>query len=341
MSPGSWPMSDRARNIVSITVIVLMAVVLFFLVSTRPATVDRVAEIGSRIKCPVCQGESIANSPSQMAEDMMDLVAERVSSGASDEVIVDELLGSYSGAVLLDPPASGNTLALWLAPVAALVLGVIVILWWRRHPGQDAEEPPPPGRSRARLIIGGVLLVLVFAGIVVFAANSLQDRPAVAAGAADLGEEDLSDISNETMEAVIAANEDDPQIVGMRLALAERYFEAGDYRSAFPHYLEVAEHPSATDPEAITALVRLGWMAFDGNSEVETAARLIDEALAIDPGSQLALYVRARVLWCGSSDTEQAIEAFEGLLAQPDLAPETRSQIESDLDAARAGESCP
>jgi cytochrome c-type biogenesis protein CcmH len=334
-------MSERTRNIVSAGFIVTLTITLVFLVSTRPATVDRVDEIGSRIKCPVCQGESIANSPSQMAEDMMDLVAERVAAGVPDQEIIDELLGSYSGAVLLDPPISGSTLVLWLAPVAALVLGIVVILWWRRHPGRAPDQPAVTDRSRARLIAGGVFLVLVFAGVVVVAANSLQDRPAAAAGAADLGEDDLSDVSNETMEAVIAANPDDPQINGMHLALAERYFEAGDYRSAFPHYLEVAEDPKATDPEAITALVRLGWMAFDGNGEVGTATRLIDEAIAIDPDSQLARYVRARVLWCGSRDAEEAADIFEGLLADPELAPETRAQVESDLESARAGEPCP
>jgi cytochrome c-type biogenesis protein CcmH len=333
-------MSERTRNIGSAIFIVVMAVALVFLISTRPATVDRVEEIGSRIKCPVCQGESIANSPSQMAEDMMDLVAERVSAGIPDQEIIDELLASYSGAVLLDPPASGSTLALWLAPAAALILGIVVILWWRGHPGDDAQPAPVSGRSKGRLITGAVVLVLAFAGIVVVAANSLQDRPAAAAGAADLGDQDLSDVSNETMEAVIAANIDDPQINGMRLALAERYFDAGDYRSAFPHYLAVAEDPEAANPEAITALVRLGWMAYDGNGEVETATHLIDEALVIDPDSQLALYVRARVLWCGSGDHEQAVETFEGLLARPDLAAETRGQLEADLESARAGEEC-
>jgi cytochrome c-type biogenesis protein CcmH len=333
-------MSERTRNIASSAVIVTMALALVFLISTRPANVDRVEEIGSRIKCPVCQGESIANSPSQMAEDMMDLVAERVSSGVPDNEVIAELLGSYSGAVLLDPPASGSTLALWLAPAAALVLGIVVILWWRGHPGTAPDEPPRAGRSRARLIAGGAVLVLAFAGIVVVAANSLQDRPAAAAGAADLGEEDLSDVSNETMEAVIAANVDDPQINGMRLALAERYFDSGDYRSAFPHYLEVAEDPGASDPEAITALVRLGWMAFDGNGEVETATRLIDEALAIDSASQLARYVQARVLWCGAGETEQAVEVFEGLLEEAGMSSETRDQVESDLAAAQAGDGC-
>ena len=335
-------MSERTRNIASVAFIALMAVALILITSTRPATVDRVEQIGTRIKCPVCQGESIANSPSQMAEDMMDLVSERVAAGAPDEEIVDELLASYTGAVLLDPPASGNTLLLWLAPLAVLALGIAVILWWRRHPGSgDTEEPASPGRSRSRLVIGGVVLVLAFAGIVVVAANSLQDRPAAAAGAAALDEQDLSDVSNETMEAVIAANSDDPQVNGMRLALAERYFDAGDYRSAFPHYLVVAEDPDASGAEAITALVRLGWMAYAGNGEVETATRLIDEALAIDPESSVARYVRARVVWCGTGDTEQAIETFDDLLADPDLAAETQAQIEADLEAARGGGECP
>ena len=334
-------MSERVRNLATVAVIAMMAVTLLVLTSTQPVSVDRVEQIGSRIKCPVCQGESIANSPAQMAEDMMDLVSERVASGVSDQQIIDELLGSYTGAVLLDPPLSGNTLVLWLAPLVALVLGVGVILWWRRHPGVPAGEPAPEvGRSRARLVTGGVVLVLAFAGIVVVASNSLQDRPAAAAGAADLGQDDLSDVSNETMEAVVAANADNPQVNGMRLALAERYFEAGDYRSAFPHYLIVAEDPEATGAEAITALVRLGWMAYDGNGEVDTATRLIDEALTIDPESSVALYVQARVRWCGAGETDQAMEVFEGLLADPDLAADTRSQIEADLESAREGGEC-
>jgi cytochrome c-type biogenesis protein CcmH len=335
-------MCERSRNLVSVAVILVMAVALILITSTRPASVDRVEQIGTRIKCPVCQGESIANSPSQMAEDMMDLVSERVSAGVPDQEIVDELLGSYTGAVLLDPPASGATLVLWLTPLVVLVLGIAVILWWRRHPGSgDAEEPASPQRSRTRLIIGGVVLVLVFAGIVIVAANSLQDRPAAAAGAAAIDEQDLSDVSNETMEAVIVANADDPQVNGMRLALAERYYDAGDYRSAFPHYLVVAEDPNATEAQAITALVRLGWMAYAGNGEVETATRLIDEALAIDPESSVARYVRARVVWCGTGDSEQAVETFDDLLADPDVAAETRTQIEADLELARGGGECP
>jgi cytochrome c-type biogenesis protein CcmH len=334
-------MSERIRNLATIGMIAVMAIALLLLASTRPADVDRVEQLGSRIKCPVCQGESIANSPSPMAEDMMDLVSERVAAGVSDQAIIDELLASYTGAVLLDPPVSGSTLALWLAPIAALALGVGVILWWQRHPGPGTDPGPTgPGRSRARLITGGVVLVLAFAGIVVAAGNSLQDPPTAAAGAAALDDQDLAEVSNETMEAVIEANADHPEVNGMRLALAERYFEAGDYRSAFPHYLLVAEDADATAAEAITALVRLGWMAYDGNGEVDTATRLVDQALAIDPDSSVALYVRARVRWCGAGEAEQAVETFEGLLTDPELAAETRGQIEADLERALGGEEC-
>ena len=55
-------MSERLRNTLTIAVIGLMAVVVVGLVITSPTQTDRVEQIGSRIKCPVCQGESISNS---------------------------------------------------------------------------------------------------------------------------------------------------------------------------------------------------------------------------------------------------------------------------------------
>ena len=40
------------------------------------------------------------------------------------------------------------------------------------------------------------------------------------------------------------------------------------------------------------------------------------------------------------SDTEQPVQTFKGLLAQPDLAAATRAQVESDLESARADKDC-
>jgi cytochrome c-type biogenesis protein CcmH len=330
-------MSERVNSILFAAVTLAMAVALIVLVATNETPDDRVERIGSLIKCPVCQGEAIGDSPAQMATDMMTLVEERVASGATDEEIIAELLGSFSGALLLDPPASGATLALWLAPFGALVLGVTVMLWWRSHPGSLPSGESPAG-SRSRRLIGGLILIGGFAAIVVIAGNLLQDRATPNAGAADITVDDLDDVSNETMEAVIAANLDIPQ--GMRLALAERYFEEGDYRSAFPHYLEVAQSGVATDAEATTALIRLAWMAYDGNGEVETAITLFDQALEISPDSEAARYLKGQVLWCGAGEHEEASDLFRAVLDNEELDPTTRREVEADLELVTAGEGC-
>jgi cytochrome c-type biogenesis protein CcmH len=341
-------MSERTVNRLLIALIAIMGVTLALIVSTSPANINRAETIGSRIKCPVCQGESIADSPSQLARDMMSLISERVDSGVPDAQIIAEIEDSYSGAILLDPPASGSTLVLWIAPFVVLIIGLLVILWWRGHPAADPDVDAPatggsqaPDRSRIRLLVGGIVLLAAFGGITAAAANSLQDRASTTEGLADLQGTDLSQVSNETMEAVIAANSDNPQVNAMRLALAERYFESGDYQSAFPHYLIVAQSPDVTDDEAITALVRLGWMTYDGNGESDTAVGLIDQALDIDPKSQIALYLKAEIEWCGLGDVAAATSLYDQLLADPDLPDDSQAQIEADLADMGNGAGCP
>ncbi len=332
-------MPERARNLVSAGLLVIMAAVLVLLVATAPSDTDRVRSIGDRIRCPVCQGETIANSPTQMARDMMALVSERVSDGWSDEAIVGELLASYSGAVLLDPPARGSTLLLWVAPAVALGAGVAVILWWKRHPPETPAERPPE-RSRSRRLAPLLVLAGAFAVIVVVAGFFIQEREGPITGVANIAGQDLDDVSNETMEAVIAANADHPEVDGMRLALAERYYEEGEFRSAFPHYLAVAESENASGSQTTASLIRLGWMTWEGNAEATTALELFDQALHIDPDSTVARYLKAQVLWCGVGDLQAASDLLEAILADPELADDSRGLIEMDLAAISSGATC-
>ena len=333
-------MSERSRNLLYGAALGVATIVLGFLILTAPSDTDRVANLGQQIKCPVCQGESIANSPADMARDMMALVEQRVTEGVSDQAIIDELLASYTGAVLLDPPASGSTLLLWLLPIVAVVAGAGVIVWWKRHPGKPTPKEPSEIGGRKRLVAGGAILVGALAFIVVAAGFFLQDRAGPNSGVADLAGVDLDSVSNETMEAVIAANLENPQINGMRLALGERYYEIGDYQGAFPHYLAVAESTNATDVEAVSALIRLGWMAWDGNRATEAALGMFDEALEIAPASTTARYLKGQVLWCGGLDPAGAAELFTEVLEADDLPADTRSRIETDLAAVTQGASC-
>lgn len=115
------------RWIAGLVTAVLAAIVVAGFISGEPSESDRVAALGDRIRCPVCQGEPIADSPSETARAMMDIVAERVAIGESDGQIVEYFRTRYGDWVVLDPPFRGATLVLWLLPVAALAGGIMLI----------------------------------------------------------------------------------------------------------------------------------------------------------------------------------------------------------------------
>lgn len=123
-------MRERLRLLVTLTLAVFVAV---SVATADPPGQDRALAIGSRIRCPVCQGESIADSPSTYARDMMDLVRERIDQGYSDQQIIDEMLSSFTGSQLLDPPLTPATIALWAVPALVMVGGVWLALSQRRR----------------------------------------------------------------------------------------------------------------------------------------------------------------------------------------------------------------
>lgn len=113
--------------------------VLFSVVTAEPEAEDRSLHIGKQVRCPACEGESIAESPSSYASDMMIYVRELVGQGLSDQQVLDRLMASYPDSQLLDPPLRAGTILLWLMPAAVLIAGVgIVLSRLRRGPPWSA-----------------------------------------------------------------------------------------------------------------------------------------------------------------------------------------------------------
>lgn len=142
-------MSDRLRSRLSALVtVLLLAFVTVSLATAAPPDQDRAQEIGSLVRCPVCNGESIAESPAPLAEAMMDVVREGIDDGLSDEQIIDGLLASYTDSQRLDPEVSAATLALWLVPASALVIGAVLIVGEiRRRPDRSDPAAAPVGAA--------------------------------------------------------------------------------------------------------------------------------------------------------------------------------------------------
>lgn len=134
------------RWLVAGVALTLAAVVAVGLVLGPTTGADRAEAIGQGIRCPVCQGESIADSPSTTAQEMMEIVHEQVAAGRSDEEIREFFAARYGRWVLLDPGLTVETVALWALPLLAAVGGVVVL---RRQ--LAGREPAPEGDELEQL----------------------------------------------------------------------------------------------------------------------------------------------------------------------------------------------
>lgn len=119
-----WPLWIDWLAWVAAGIATLVVAVGLFATPSGPA--DQVEAIASRLRCPVCQTVSVAESPSQQARDMREIILQQVAEGRTDQEIIASFVDRYGEWVILDPPARGATLALWLLPPAAIFIGLLV-----------------------------------------------------------------------------------------------------------------------------------------------------------------------------------------------------------------------
>lgn len=110
----------------------------------NPALEARARAISKELRCMVCQNESIDESQAPLAHDLRVLVRQRIMAGDSDQEIINFLVSRYGEFILLKPPLSWNTLALWGAPPALLLLGIamIIAVERRRRVGRPVAQAP-------------------------------------------------------------------------------------------------------------------------------------------------------------------------------------------------------
>jgi cytochrome c-type biogenesis protein CcmH len=92
------------------------------------------------LRCPVCQGLSIADSPAPMAVDMRNQVRDLLAQGYDEEQIMQYFERSYGSFVRLRPPLRGVSWLVWLAPAAGLIVGAFVLRSVFKRRGPTADE---------------------------------------------------------------------------------------------------------------------------------------------------------------------------------------------------------
>jgi cytochrome c-type biogenesis protein CcmH len=114
----------------------------------EPALEARVQKLGKELRCAVCQGLSIADSPSSMARAQLDMVRELVSQGKTDEQVVAYFVDRYGEWVLLEPTREGFNWFVWLGPVVLVLGGLFIILRQvKQEPAPAAAAPSPANKA--------------------------------------------------------------------------------------------------------------------------------------------------------------------------------------------------
>jgi cytochrome c-type biogenesis protein CcmH len=106
---------------------------------------EQTRALAAELRCVVCQNLSVADSPSEMAQQMRAIVREQLQAGKTPEQVKDFFVSKYGEWVLLKPKTSGFSLLLWLLPYIALAVGVLVALWSIRRWTKKKRPPAPEG----------------------------------------------------------------------------------------------------------------------------------------------------------------------------------------------------
>ncbi|MTW20065.1 cytochrome c-type biogenesis protein [Allochromatium palmeri] len=115
-----------------------------------PASTQEFRDLTSKLRCLVCQNESLAGSQAGVAQDLRKEVYRLMQEGKSREEVIDFLVARYGDFVLYEPPLKPSTLVLWFGPFLFVGFGAYLLARTlqrkKAEPEQDLSEA-----ERARL----------------------------------------------------------------------------------------------------------------------------------------------------------------------------------------------
>ena len=97
-----------------------------------PVLEKRMVVLAEKLRCLVCQNESLASSHAELAQDLRREVRDQMKLNKTDQEIIDYLVSRYGDFVLYDPPMKPYTLLLWFGPFALLLAGAGVLVYQLR-----------------------------------------------------------------------------------------------------------------------------------------------------------------------------------------------------------------
>ena len=103
------------------------------------------------LRCPKCQNQNLSGSNAPIAMDLRKQLYVMIEQGKSDEEIVTYMLDRYGDFILYKPRLTAKTLFLWCAPIAFILIGLVVLIMLLRSKRKLAVQAALSSDEQAEL----------------------------------------------------------------------------------------------------------------------------------------------------------------------------------------------
>ena len=111
-----------------------------------PLDESRARDLAAELRCLVCQNQTVDDSDADFAITIRSIIRDQISTGKSDDDILDFLRQRYGDYILFNPPLNRMTFILWLAPIILLIGGIMLIIITR--PKNNPQSMKERGHDR-------------------------------------------------------------------------------------------------------------------------------------------------------------------------------------------------
>jgi cytochrome c-type biogenesis protein CcmH len=127
------------RRFLPLLLVLALVLVAVPSVSAQDVYSEKTLEISRKLSCPVCAGQTVAESNSPIARQMRATIEQKVQAGESERQIIDFFVARYGESIVTEPPKSGFSLGLWWMPVVVVVLAATVVALFVRERTRSAS----------------------------------------------------------------------------------------------------------------------------------------------------------------------------------------------------------
>ena len=121
------------KPFLALSLVLLLAAFTIDTILPDAAQEARAQTLFRELKCVVCQGQPLSESDASIAQDMRQLIRQKIATGATDAEIVAYLETRYGQSIATTPPIEISTLLLWFGPFGLLLVGFLLFLCAKRN----------------------------------------------------------------------------------------------------------------------------------------------------------------------------------------------------------------